>query len=385
MRLATKANKVDKSTQVEAKESSIEADSDEVADPNKRILSPVVGLPPGLTAPPGLTQGSNLPRPVQLEQLLPPPAESAHEPPTLAAAPPTPMSPALSRSTKETPGKASDPLPQGTTTVMLRNIPNRYTPEELLEEMLSNGFEGCFDFFYLPTDFGTKKNMGYGFLNLCTPALAESFRCKFDRRRLTRYVTQKVLEMSPAVTQGFQANVMKYLKHQAGRVQNPWFRPMIFDFVPHKGGTGVKWCCFSLSEEHLPDNVRRMIKDASMAGNVCNSSTSSSSSSTQAPSPSRSPMAVVEDLRGDESCNESEVGDTASPDADTAVVMQAAVSKFLRACGDCGDGEEHSGDAIYKVTEQLAQGFAASTVPKASSRRGRRGRGGHGQSTAEAQ
>jgi len=255
---------------------------------------------------------------------------------------------------------------------MLRNIPNRYTPEELLEEMLSHGFEGCFDFFYLPTDFGTKKNMGYGFLNLNTPALAESFRRTFDRRRLTRYVTQKVLEMSPAVTQGFRANVVKYLKHQAGRVQNPWFRPMIF--VPNEG-TGVQWCCFSLCEEHLPDRVRRMITDTSTGGSGC--------SSIQAPSPSRSPMTVAEDLQGDESCKESEVGDAASSDADTAVAMQAAVSKFLRACGDgSNDGEEHNG---LTTVDAPIPSSAANTVPKVPSRRGRRGRGGNGQRNADQQ
>lgn len=372
MHVTINANKVDKSTQVEAKESSARADSDEARQPNECVPSPAVGPPPGLHAPPGLSQGTKPPRAVQLEQLLPLPRGSAPEPPTLAV----PLVPSLANDI--TAAKASAPLPPGTTTVMLRNIPNRYTPEELLEEMLSHGFEGCFDFFYLPTDFGTKKNMGYGFLNLRTPALAENFRRTFDRRRLTRYVTQKVLEMSPAVTQGFQANVMKYLKHQAGRVQNPWFRPMIF--VPNEG-SGVQWCCFSLCEEHLPDSVRRMIKDTSTGGSACSSS--ASSSSTQAPSPSRSPIAVAEDLHGDESCNESEAGETASPDADTAVVMQAAVSKFLRACGDGStDGEEHNG--LTTVDAPIASS-AASTVPKVPSRRGRRGRGGHGQRTTDPQ
>jgi len=369
----TNSQKVDKSTQVETKECSTDTVSDKVVQPFEGVPALVVGPPPGLSAPPGLSPGTKAPRPVQLEQLLPPPAGGAPQPPTVVAAPPAP-----SHATEGTSGKASDPFPAGTTTVMLRNIPNRYTPEELLEEMLGHGFEGCFDFFYLPTDFGTKKNMGYGFLNLSTPALAESFRCTFDRRRLTRYVTQKVLEMSPAVTQGFQANVMKYLKHQAGRVQNPWFRPMIF--VPEEG-SGVQWCCFSLCEENLPDSVRRMLKDTFNGGSVC---CSSSASSTQAPSPSRSPITAGEDLRGDESGNESEVGDTASPDADTAEAMQAAVSKFLRACGDGGvDGHEHSGGLT--AVDAPIPSSTASTVAKAPSRRGRRGRGGHGQQAADQQ
>ena len=48
---------------------------------------------------------------------------------------------------------------EGQTTVMLRNIPNRYTCEELLCEVMTAGFDHMFDFFYLPMDFKTKRNL----------------------------------------------------------------------------------------------------------------------------------------------------------------------------------------------------------------------------------
>lgn len=118
--------------------------------------------------------------------------------------------------------------PERATTVMLRNIPNRYTAEELLAEMLAQGFEGGFDFFYLPIDFKTKRNRGYGFINFHTAALAKQFVTAFHGQRLTRYSTQKILEISPALTQGFDANVTQFVKKDPQRIQNPWFRPMIF-------------------------------------------------------------------------------------------------------------------------------------------------------------
>jgi len=118
--------------------------------------------------------------------------------------------------------------PEDATTVMLRNIPNRYTVEELIAEMLTAGFEGSFDFFYLPIDFTTKRNRGYSFINFRNPSDAQRFVGVFHRQRLTRYATQKILEVSPAITQGLEGNIAQFVKKDAQRIQNPWFRPMIF-------------------------------------------------------------------------------------------------------------------------------------------------------------
>ena len=44
------------------------------------------------------------------------------------------------------------------TTVMVRNIPTRFTSLSLIEVLKDYGFDKTFDFFYLPMDFKTKKN-----------------------------------------------------------------------------------------------------------------------------------------------------------------------------------------------------------------------------------
>jgi len=129
-----------------------------------------------------------------------------------------------------TPAEVNAAWPENATTVMLRNIPNRYTPEELLAEMIAAGFDNTFNFFYLPIDFSTKRNRGYGFINFRDPENAKKFVEAFHQQRLTRYATQKILEVSPALTQGFDANVSQYVRKDAQRIQNPWFRPMIFSF-----------------------------------------------------------------------------------------------------------------------------------------------------------
>ncbi|KAK7247851.1 RNA binding protein [Aureococcus anophagefferens] len=51
------------------------------------------------------------------------------------------------------------------TTLMVRNIPNKYTQKAVLEE-LDVKFANTYDFFYLPIDFKNKCNVGYAFINL---------------------------------------------------------------------------------------------------------------------------------------------------------------------------------------------------------------------------
>ena len=41
----------------------------------------------------------------------------------------------------------------GRTTVMLRNIPNKYTRDMILEEIDAHNFKKKYDFFYLPIDY----------------------------------------------------------------------------------------------------------------------------------------------------------------------------------------------------------------------------------------
>eukprot|EP00931_Biecheleriopsis_adriatica_P116545 TRINITY_DN9217_c0_g1_i1.p1 TRINITY_DN9217_c0_g1~~TRINITY_DN9217_c0_g1_i1.p1 ORF type:complete len:251 (+),score=66.07 TRINITY_DN9217_c0_g1_i1:63-755(+) len=118
-------------------------------------------------------------------------------------------------------------LGDGVTTVMVRNVPNRYVCEEVLSEVMAAGFED-FDFFYLPIDFNSKRNRGYAFINFHTACSARRFALAFHGQQFTRHASRKVLEIAPAVTQGFEENMKAYLKKDGKRVNNQWFRPLIF-------------------------------------------------------------------------------------------------------------------------------------------------------------
>merc|ERR1712217_910075 len=57
-------------------------------------------------------------------------------------------------------GKSGPP-----TTIMIRNIPNRYTQQQVMMELDSLGFAESYDFFYAPMDKQTKCTVGYAFVN----------------------------------------------------------------------------------------------------------------------------------------------------------------------------------------------------------------------------
>jgi len=103
-------------------------------------------------------------------------------------------------------------LPKGTTTVMLRNIPNKYT-RQMLIDVLNQQFAGMYDFLYLPIDFKNKCNVGYGFLNLRTPEICSQFAGYFHgvdvRKCLPGFNSRKVCEVTPARVQGLQDNVRR--------------------------------------------------------------------------------------------------------------------------------------------------------------------------------
>lgn len=97
------------------------------------------------------------------------------------------------------------------TTVMLRNLPNRYTRAMLLD-MLDEDFAGRYDFVYLPIDFKTHNGLGYAFVDLNSPEDAKAFRSHFEG--FSRWCLQSdkicTVSWSHPAQQGLSAHVERY-------------------------------------------------------------------------------------------------------------------------------------------------------------------------------
>jgi RNA recognition motif-containing protein len=110
------------------------------------------------------------------------------------------------------------------TTVVVKNIPNKYTQEWLLEEVLALGLS--VDFLYLPRRmFAKPNNIGFGFMNFSTAADAQEFLRIFDGRRFPKQPNStKTAQVGFAKLQGKEANVQHYTERAEQGVVSFWVR-----------------------------------------------------------------------------------------------------------------------------------------------------------------
>ncbi|KYF42083.1 RNA recognition motif 2 protein [Toxoplasma gondii ARI] len=122
---------------------------------------------------------------------------------------------------------SQEDLSGGLTTVMLRNIPNKYT-QEMMISLLNETYKGLFDFFYLPIDFRNSCNVGYCFINFVHPFVAVHFKRAFHNLKLTAFKSQKVCACTWGRVQGLQANIAHYRNSAVMGVPFSQYKPLLF-------------------------------------------------------------------------------------------------------------------------------------------------------------
>ena len=96
------------------------------------------------------------------------------------------------------------------TTIMIRNIPIKYTDEILNEEF--EDFHGKYDCLYMPYDYEKNGNKGYAFINFVNPLHILLFYEKFNGKKWIHFESSKICELNMAHFQGFN-EIQKHAKN----------------------------------------------------------------------------------------------------------------------------------------------------------------------------
>ena len=99
------------------------------------------------------------------------------------------------------------------TTVMIRNIPIKYTDKILNEEL--EEFKGKYDCLYVPYDYEKNGNKGYAFINFVHPLHILYFYEKFNGKKWKYFESLKICELNFAHFQGIN-EIQKHAKNYKG-------------------------------------------------------------------------------------------------------------------------------------------------------------------------
>ncbi|KAL8506276.1 hypothetical protein ACS0TY_017228 [Phlomoides rotata] len=112
------------------------------------------------------------------------------------------------------------------TTLMIKNIPNKYTSKMLLSA-IDETHKGTYDFLYLPIDFKNKCNVGYAFINMVTPSHIISFYEAFNGKKWEKFNSEKVASLAYARIQGKSA-LISHFQNSSLMNEDKRCRPIVF-------------------------------------------------------------------------------------------------------------------------------------------------------------
>ncbi|XP_041014345.1 protein MEI2-like 4 isoform X1 [Juglans microcarpa x Juglans regia] len=132
------------------------------------------------------------------------------------------------------------------TTLMIKNIPNKYT-SKMLMAAIDERHPGSYDFIYLPIDFKNKCNVGYAFINMKDPNLIIPFYQAFDGKKWEKFNSEKVASLAYARIQGIAA-LIAHFQNSSLMNEDKRCRPILFntdganagDQVPFPMGVNVR-------------------------------------------------------------------------------------------------------------------------------------------------
>mmetsp|Transcript_102909 Transcript_102909/g.266011 ORF Transcript_102909/g.266011 Transcript_102909/m.266011 type:complete len:346 (-) Transcript_102909:197-1234(-) len=114
------------------------------------------------------------------------------------------------------------------TTVIIRNMPNDCTQTRLVTALKNAGFDGRFNYLYMPSKFGSQYCKGYGFVNFVTQEDAMALMTGWHGRHVLPVPADwPTLNCSPASIQGLEANLARWNTAKMRRIRNAHHRPLV--------------------------------------------------------------------------------------------------------------------------------------------------------------
>jgi hypothetical protein len=112
------------------------------------------------------------------------------------------------------------------TTIMIKNIPNKYTQAMLLQAIDRKHAER-YDFFYMPIDFKNKCNVGYAFINFLSHTDIPPFYLEFEGKRWERFNSEKICALAYGRIQG-KAALIQHFQSSSVMNQEKKIRPLVY-------------------------------------------------------------------------------------------------------------------------------------------------------------
>merc|ERR1719235_982986 len=98
----------------------------------------------------------------------------------------------------------------------MRHVPCRFTQDDLMELLDEEGFQGRYDFVYLPSN--SSSNLGYGFINFPEPEDAARAQKVFSGYKFPGTQSVKVGEIQVAHIQGLENNIKHFQRTSSKKI-----------------------------------------------------------------------------------------------------------------------------------------------------------------------
>ncbi|KAJ6838568.1 protein MEI2-like 2 isoform X1 [Iris pallida] len=135
------------------------------------------------------------------------------------------------------------------TTLMIKNIPNKYTSKMLLAA-IDETHMGTYDFLYLPIDFKNKCNVGYAFINMISHSHIVSFYEAFDGKKWGKFNSEKVASLAYARIQGKSA-LVTHFQNSSLMNEDKRCRPILFNSQGPETGDQETFLSSGAEQEEL--------------------------------------------------------------------------------------------------------------------------------------